>query len=83
MDWADKWFITFNPQKTESLTFTRKRNPNIPHIMMAGVKVKEVEEHKHLGLILQKDGRWSAQIKDCISKTKRRVDILRGLSTVT
>ena len=51
--WATRWLMVFNPAKTESLTFSRKRETIIPEIFMGNMAVKETEVHKHLGLILQ------------------------------
>jgi hypothetical protein len=70
-DWANLWFMTFNPQKTESLTFTRKRNPDIPTIYLNGTEIKEVEEHKHLGITLQRNAKWQTHIKEITSRAKR------------
>ena len=50
-EWADNWFIHFNPQKTESLT--RKREQDILTVRFDGTEVKEVMSHKHLGVTLQ------------------------------
>jgi hypothetical protein len=79
-EWASFWFMTFNPQKTESLTFTRKRNPVIPTIYLNGTEITEVEEHKHLGVTLQKDAKWIKHIKEITSRSKRRLDVLRSYS---
>jgi hypothetical protein len=70
--------MTFNPQKTESLTFTRKRDPQIPTIYLNGTEITEVEDHKHLGITLQKDAKWVKHIKEITSRSKRRLDVLRS-----
>ena len=49
--WASKWFVTFNPTKTESTTFSRKRTIVIPPLQMQDVVISNLQEHKHLGLI--------------------------------
>jgi histone H3/H4 len=76
--WADDWYMSFNPQKTESLTFTRKRDPIIPTIRLNGVEIKEVSNHKHLGITLQRDAKWSTHIAEITSRAKRRLDVLRS-----
>jgi len=63
MRWADEWFVTINPNKTESVTFSRKRDLIIPEIRINSVVIAEVEEHRHLGIILQRNGKWTSQIK--------------------
>jgi hypothetical protein len=77
--WATKWLVSFNPKKTESVTFTRKRNLAIPEIRMNGEIIKDSDSHKHLGLTLQKNGKWSIHIEECVNRATKRVDVLRGL----
>ena len=76
--WATSWFVKFNPTKSESLTITRKRQPQILDVMLNNTTVTNVESHKHLGLTLQKDGKWTEHIREITSRASRRVDILRG-----
>ena len=78
-NWADKWLMEFNPGKTESLVFTRKRVKKAPTMKMRGNKIKEVHTHKHLGLNLQQNGKWTTHIAEIVAKSKKKVDILRGL----
>jgi hypothetical protein len=77
-DWAHRWFVKFNPAKSENLTITRKRQQNNPDITMNNVPITNVEEHKHLGLNLQKDGKWASHVAETTARAKRRLDILRG-----
>jgi hypothetical protein len=49
-----------------------------PTLQLEGTDIKEVESHKHLGITLQSNGKWSAQIRETKSKAQKRVDILRG-----
>jgi hypothetical protein len=79
-EWAKKWLITFNPSKTVSLTFSRKREPEIPQISMANTEINNQTVHKHLGLTLQTNGKWGSHVKEIVTKAKRRVDILRSLT---
>ena len=50
-NWAEKWLVSFNPLKTESPIFSRKRNSEKPSLVMGTTPVKEVHKHKHLGII--------------------------------
>ena len=57
--WATKWLVTFNPSKSESVIFSRKRNkPNHPNIVMNQQPIEEVNLHKHLGIFLSSDCTW-------------------------
>ena len=79
-EWAKKWFVTFNPDKTETVTFSRKRNQDTPTLYMSNSQIAETDSHKHLGTILQKNGRWTKQTAEIQSRSKKKVDILRGLT---
>ena len=78
-EWAKNWFINFNLQKTESLIFSRKRDVANPPVNFDSTQVKEVVSHKHLGVNLQRNARWSNHIQEIISRGNKRIDILRSL----
>ena len=54
--WAATWLVTFNPNKTEALLFSRKQNrlQYLP-LIMQNQHISEVDCHKHLGLYFTKD----------------------------
>ena len=66
--WSTKWLVNFNPQKTETMTISRKLNkPHQPNLIMNNTIISTVTEHKHLGLQLSDDGNWNKHI-DMITK---------------
>jgi hypothetical protein len=79
MRWASRWLITFNPAKTVSVTFSRKRETEIPVITMGGVEVHEANKQKHLGTTLHCTAKWAEHINEICLRARKRVDILRGL----
>ena len=57
--WAKKWLVSFNPAKSESMIFSRRRNkPHHPPVLMNQTQIEEVTSHKHLGLIFSHDCTW-------------------------
>ena len=54
--WANQWKLEFNPdpnkQATEVLFSCKISNPSHPLIMFNGTVVSKMNEHKHLGLLL-------------------------------
>ena len=55
-NWADQWLVSFNPSKTESMVISRKCNkPLHPRLLMDNTVVKEVDKHKHLGIVFSND----------------------------
>jgi hypothetical protein len=61
--WAEKWLVTFNPSKSESMVISRKRNkPFHPSLLMHNQQITTVTSHKHLGLHLSDDCSWHCHI---------------------
>jgi hypothetical protein len=54
-NWSQNWAIKFNPNKTESILFTR-RNINNPPVYFGDMdnRVTDVNTHCHLGLDIQR-----------------------------
>ena len=73
--WAHDWRMSFNPdpqKQAVELLFSRKRNEiDHPVILFNNIPVKKVNEHKHLGIILDSKLSFSAHIKCAISKTRK------------
>ena len=44
---AKQWLISFNALKTEAILFTLKHFTNLPHIILDGIPIKFVSDHKH------------------------------------
>lgn len=78
--WATKWLVTFNPSKSESVIFSRKRNkPNHPNVFMDQEPIEEVNSHKHLGIFLSSDCTWHEHLKYIKSKAWTRINVMRKL----
>ena len=77
-DWSMKWLVKFNPQKTESMTISRKLDrPFHPPLVMDNNIISTVSEHKHLGLTISDDGGWGKHVDMIYKKAYTRVNILR------
>ena len=69
--WSTKWLVNFNPQKTETMTISRKLNkPYQSNLIMNNTIISTVTEHKQLGLQLSDDGNWNKHI-DMIRPKKK------------
>ena len=52
--WLDKWLVTFNPRKSDSILLSRKHNkPYHPAVLLNQTQIAEVNSHKHLGINFQ------------------------------
>ena len=78
--WSQKWLVSFNPTKTESLVITKKRNKTPhPSVYFDNTIIKEVSEHKHLGLIISNNGQWKEHIEYISQNARKRLAILRSV----
>ena len=76
--------MSFNPdpqkQAVELIFSTKRIEMNHPEIHFNNMPVMKVDEHKHLGIILDSKLSFSAHIKAAISKTRKGVGLLKYLS---
>ena len=76
-DWAKKWLITFNPIKTEAMTYSSRRVPSSTrNLRFMNTGLQEVQDHKHLGLRLNVKLHWAGHIDDIVLKCKKRLSSL-------
>ena len=79
-NWSQNWVIKFNPNKTESVLFTR-RNINNPPVYFGDMdnRVTDVNTPCHLGLDLQSNCKWGDYVSKIYKKACDRLKILRML----
>ena len=73
--WAQTWSMDFNPNKTEMVIFSNKKLKSNPNIYLKDVKINQVSEHKHLGLILSENMKWTTHIDYSIKKSQKKTRI--------
>jgi hypothetical protein len=77
--WSTQWLVNFNPQKTETMTISRKLNkPHQRNLIMNNTIISTVTEHKHLGLQLSDDGNWNKHIDMITKKAFKEIQIYTG-----
>ena len=78
--WAEKWLVSFNPNKTEYILLSRKLNkPFHPPVIMNNQVITEVESHKHLGVTFESSVTWHKHIQLITTKAWQRIHIMRKL----
>ena len=82
--WAHQWKMEFNPypkKKASVATFScKKLKPNHPLLVFNGSAATEVNEQKHLGLILESDLSFEKHLNEKMIKTKKIIGFLKHLS---
>jgi hypothetical protein len=63
--WAKDWLVQFAPEKTKSLTISKKQDANLnPDIYFKNHKIEEVKTHLYLGLLFSSNLSWNAHISN-------------------
>ena len=75
--WAHQWKMEFNPDPTKQET---EVSPRHPQQIFNGTVVKKVNEHKHLGLILDSGLSFKNISMRKLSKPKNNIGIIKHLS---
>ena len=78
LHWSNKWLMGLNPSKTEGLNISLVHFDR-QQITMGNEQIKDVDFHKHLGLVFNSKATWSNQIKLMYDKAFKRVGVLRSL----
>ena len=83
--WAYQWKMSFNPDPTkpaEEIIFSRKRQrPDHPPLFFNDFEVKQVNDHKHLGLILDSQLTFANHINEKLKKARKGVGVIKYLSS--
>ena len=76
--WAKTWKVKFNQTKTKLMTISNIREPNTQPLIFGNDILDEIDSHKHLGVIIQKDCKWDLHIKSILSKCRILIGCLRS-----
>ena len=67
-DWLKEWHLLVNATKTVTMSFVPGHQLRVT---LNGALLQQVQEHRHLGVIIQSDLRWSSHIDHITKKTKK------------
>ena len=79
--WGDTWKLAFNANKSIAINFSlnNKKTNSMP-IVLNNSLIQYVSKHKHLGVILSDDLKWSNHIDHVISSTNKKLGLLKRRS---
>ena len=81
--WAYASRMSFNPdtqKQAVELIFSKKRNELDHPVIHFNISVQKLNEHMHLGIILDQKLSFSAHIRTAISKSRKGIGLLKCLS---
>ncbi len=76
-NWARRWYVTFNHEKTVLINFSLKKTRSHPRIFFDSVLVSHVDEHRHLGMIFTYNLNWSQHIRSIATRALQKIGVLR------
>ena len=83
--WAFQWKMSFNPDQNkpaEEIIFSHKRHHQyLPPLFFNNIMVKQVNEHKHIGLILDSKLTFENHITEKLTKARKGVGVIKYLSS--
>ena len=74
--WAHTWRVTFNIIKTVFMIFSKKLTRHQPLIIMNDTPLKQVDDERYLGLILNSKMTWNSHINKLTSKASQKLGLL-------
>jgi hypothetical protein len=78
--WSEDWLVNFSPAKSKELILSLKRNkPDHPPVNLDNHPIQRVNSHKHLGVSITSDLKWTAQVMDMAKKACKQLNVLRPL----
>lgn len=79
-NWASRWLVKFSAAKTEAMLISNKRNKNdIGDLLFQGEFIENVSSHKHLGVTLSSDLKWSNHIDNLCNSASKKMSALKKL----
>ncbi|KAL1446382.1 hypothetical protein WDU94_000026 [Cyamophila willieti] len=84
LDGLSKWSktngLTFSPEKTYGMIFTRKRNKDTPRLLFQGQEISFTDSTKWLGLHFDAKLSWEKHIRETKIKGMKAMNIMKILS---
>ena len=74
--WCKDWLLTLCPSKSATILFSRK-DKILPYVLLLvnNTVIKQVDSHKHLGIVFNKTLSWSDHINEIATKAMKRVHL--------
>ena len=81
-EWSVKWKMIFNPDPTkpaQKVVFTNRNSTSYDTVSYSGAEVKSVDDHKHLGFVLDSKLNYTKHIDGKIAKANQGIGVIRRL----
>ena len=76
-EWEEKWGMTFNPSKCETIRITRKKTPITRTYILKEEELKTVRSAKYLGVTVASDLSWNEHVANTVAKANRALGFVK------
>ena len=76
-NWEREWLMSFNLDKCEVIRVTNKTKPTVYKYMVYGVRLKETDSAKYLGINISRDLSWGKHIDHITTKTNNSLNFIK------
>ena len=77
--WAKQWLVDFNPNKTEAVIFSSRKDHGEPELYFENSRINIVDQHEYLGITLRSSGLWNDHINNTLNAASKIIYIMRRL----
>ena len=78
-DWLKHWLVKFNQSENEIMVFSTRDTKLYFNFYFEGASLRDVELHKHLGVIFSNDCKWTKHIDKLIEMSSKQLNVLGKL----
>ena len=78
-DWSKRWFMSFNPDKTEIMLFKNVENSTNFNFYFDGKLIPLTSDHQHLGITFSEETKWNKHVENLIKSVCKHISVLRQL----
>ena len=77
--WTEQWQMILNPAKCVTLNCTRSLLPSVAAYFINNTPLNSVEQHKYLGVMMNKSMSWSGHIQEIINKASKTLNLVKRI----
>ena len=77
--WSEQWLVKLNPDKTDVMVFSVRNRDFNSNLNFNNIQIDPVASHRHLGVYLSSDCKWTIHINKFIEKASTQLNVLRKL----
>ena len=78
-NWSDQWLMELNTTKTEAVLFSTQNVQSKPDLVCNGNSIEFVNSHRHLGVLLSSNCKWTEHINNLCKSSQSKISALKQL----